>query len=60
MPPPCFRLLTAAALTIALLASGVTLPAGHGGGHYWLPASCVLAVFVTAVNTWVLLVEVLR
>ena len=54
------RLITAAALTVTLLAGGVTLAAGHGGGLYWLPAAIVAAVTVAAVNAWVLLVEVLR
>ncbi len=54
------RLATAAALTLSFLAAGVTLAAGTGGGLYWLPASFVLAIFVAAVNSWVLLVEVLR
>jgi len=40
--------------------AGITLAAGHGGGLFWLPAAFVLAVFVAAVNAWVLLVEVLR
>ena len=54
------RLATAAALTLTLLAGGVTLAVGHGGGLYWLPAAVVAAVTVAAVNAWVLLVEVLR
>lgn len=51
------RLATATALTLTLLAAGVTLAAGHGGGLYWLPAAFVLAITVAAVNAWVLLVE---
>jgi hypothetical protein len=54
------RLVTATALTLTLLAAGVTLAAGHGGGLDWLPAAFVLAITVAAVNAWVLLVEVLR
>jgi hypothetical protein len=54
------RLSTAGGLTVTLLAAGVTLAAGHGGGLYWLPASFVIAITVAAVNAWVLLVEVLR
>jgi hypothetical protein len=30
------------------------------GGLFWLPAAFVVAVFVAAVNAWVLLVEVVR
>jgi hypothetical protein len=47
-------------LTIVLAVTGSTLAAGAGGGLLWLPAAFVLAVFVAAVNAWVLLVEVLR
>jgi hypothetical protein len=32
---------------------------GHGG-LFWLPVAFIVAVFVAAVNAWVLLVEVLR
>lgn len=41
-------------------ASASTLAAAAGGGLFWLPAAFVLAVFVAAVNAWVILVEVLR
>jgi hypothetical protein len=54
------RLVTAIALTISLLAAGVTLALQHGGGLDWLPVAFVLAINVAAVNAWVLLVEVLR
>lgn len=54
------RLIFAFALTCCLLAGGITLAAGHGGGLFWLPAAFVLAVMVASVNSWVLLVEVLR
>jgi hypothetical protein len=54
------RLFTAACLTAALVAAGVTLAADHGGGLYWLPVAFVLAIFIASINAWVLLVEVLR
>lgn len=47
-------------LTLTLLLAGITLIAGHGGGLYWLPAAFVLAVVVSGMNAWVLLVEILR
>jgi hypothetical protein len=50
----------ACALTWTLIAAGVTLVAGHGGGLDWLPAAFVLAILVAAINAWVLLVEILR
>jgi hypothetical protein len=58
--PTLLRLSTAGCLTVTLLAAGITLAAGHGGGLYWLPAAFVIAITVAAVNAWVLLVEVLR
>jgi modulator of FtsH protease len=54
------RLLTAIALTLTLLGTGVTLALGEGGGLFWLPVAFVLAITVAAINAWVLLVEVLR
>ena len=54
------RLLTAIALTLTLLGTGVTLALGEGGGLFWLPIAFVLAITVAAINAWVLLVEVLR
>jgi hypothetical protein len=58
--PMLLRLVTAVALVLALLASGVTLAVGHGGGLLWLPAAFVVAITVAAINAWVLLVEVMR
>jgi hypothetical protein len=58
--PALLRLSTATGLTVTLLAAGLTLVAGHGGGLYWLTAAFVIAITVAAVNAWVLLVEVLR
>lgn len=54
------RLVNAAALSVTLLTAGITLAAGAGGGLYWLPVAFVVAIAVAAVNSWVLLVEVLR
>ena len=54
------RLVTAWTLTASLTVTGIMLAAGHGGGLFWLPASFVIAIFVAAVNAWVLLVEVIR
>jgi hypothetical protein len=54
------RFAFAVAFTVCLLACGITLAAGHGGGLFWLPAAFVIAIGVTAINSWVLLVEVLR
>jgi hypothetical protein len=54
------RVAFAFAFTACLLVCGITLAAGHGGGLFWLPAAFVIAIAVTATNSWVLLVEVLR
>lgn len=54
------RVTIALILTASLIAAGITLAAGHGGGLFWLPVAFVLAIFVAAVNAWILLVEVLR
>ncbi len=42
------------------LAGGLSLLAGGGGGLYWVFAATALAFVVSALNAWVLLVEVLR
>jgi hypothetical protein len=54
------RIVFAFALTLCLLVCGITLAVGHGGGLFWLPAAFVIAIVVASVNSWVLLVEVLR
>ncbi|WP_213816846.1 hypothetical protein [Glaciihabitans sp. dw_435] len=54
------RLAFATALVACLIAGGISLLAGVGGGLYWLPFAVVAAVTVAAVNAWVLLVEVMR
>jgi hypothetical protein len=54
------RVIFAFALTCCLLVCGITLAAGHGGGLFWLPAAFAMAIVVASVNSWVLLVEVLR
>jgi modulator of FtsH protease len=42
------------------LAGGLSLLAAGGGGLYWIFAATALAFVVSAINAWVLLVEVLR
>jgi hypothetical protein len=54
------RVVFALALAFCLLAAGVTLLIGHGGGLFWLPGAFVLAFSVAAANAWVLLVEIRR
>jgi hypothetical protein len=55
-PPPA----RVPCLTGSLTLAGITLVVGHGGGLFWFPVAFVLAIFIAAVNGWVLLVEVLR
>lgn len=43
-----------------LVVAGATLLARAGGGLYWLVPTVLAAFIVGLVNTWVLLVEILR
>jgi hypothetical protein len=43
-----------------LVAAGVSLLSGGGGGLYWLVPAFVLAIASGLLNAWVLLVEILR
>jgi hypothetical protein len=54
------RMLTLLLPGALFLAGGLSLLAGGGGGLYWIFAATVLAFVVSAINAWVLLVEVLR
>jgi hypothetical protein len=54
------RLVAAFTLTGSLVVTGITLVVRHGGGLFWFPVAFVLAIFIAAVNAWVLLVDVLR
>ena len=54
------RLVTLLLPGLALVIGGISLLARSGGGLYWVLAAVVLAFVVTAINAWVLLVEVLR
>ena len=43
-----------------LIASGASLVAQAGGGLYWLVPVTFVAVLAGLINTWVLLIEILR
>jgi modulator of FtsH protease len=45
---------------LALLAGGLSLVLGGGGGFYWLLGGTILTFLVAAINAWVLLIEILR
>ncbi len=49
-----------AAGTLPMVAAGISLMAGGGGGLYWLVAEVVLALVGVVVNAWILLVEIVR
>jgi phosphatidylglycerophosphate synthase len=44
------RLMTAFALTLVYVITGITLAVEHGGGLLWLPAAFVLSIFIAALN----------
>lgn len=48
------------AAVLPLIAAGLSLLAGSGGGLYWLVAGILFAVLGAVANAWVLLVEILR
>lgn len=54
------RTLTLLLPSALFCAGGLSLIAGGGGGLYWVFAATALAFLVSAINAWVLLVEVLR
>ena len=45
---------------VCIIVAGVSEVAGAGGGLYWLVPATVLAIVAGLVNTWVLLVEIMR
>ncbi|HUJ05889.1 MAG TPA: hypothetical protein VLX31_07250 [Streptosporangiaceae bacterium] len=46
--------------TVPMIAAGISVLAGGGGGLYWLVAEVVLALAGAIVNAWILLVEIVR
>jgi hypothetical protein len=54
------RIVTMLLPGLVFLAGGLSLIAGGGGGLYWILGAIVLAFVVSAINAWVLLIEVLR
>jgi modulator of FtsH protease len=45
---------------IPLIAGGVSLMLGFGGGLYWLVAGTVFSFIAALIDAWVLLIEILR
>jgi modulator of FtsH protease len=56
----CTRLIPMAGSCLFVIVAGVSEVAGAGGGLYWLVPATVLAIAAGLVNTWVLLVEIMR
>ncbi len=54
------RLIMGQCSTLPIVAAGISLLAGWGGGLYWLAVSAVFAIVAGMIGAWVLLVEILR
>jgi modulator of FtsH protease len=54
------RFMPSLGLLLLLVVAGITLILQAGGGLYWIAPATLLAVLAGVVNTWVLLVEILR
>ncbi len=54
------RIVLAQTAVAPLLAAGVSLLLGAGGGLYWLVPGVVLCLVVAVLDAWVLLIEILR
>ena len=54
------RVMVLALVGVPLLAGGVSLLLGAGGGLYWFLAAALCAIAGAVFNAWVLLVEIVR
>jgi hypothetical protein len=45
---------------VPIVIGGFQLASGNAGGLYWVAPGILAAIVVSAVNTWVLLIEILR
>lgn len=54
------RIVPMAVSGVCIIVAGVSEAAGAGGGLYWLVPATVIAILAGLVNTWVLLVEIMR
>jgi hypothetical protein len=55
-----FYALLAQASVLPGLAGGLSLVLGYGGGLYWMVVSIVVSFIAALLDTWVLLIEILR
>jgi hypothetical protein len=46
--------------TLPFVVAGASIALGNESGFYWLSAGVILALIGGMLNTWVLLVEILR
>jgi len=54
------RIVPAAASCACIVVAGISLLAQAGGGLYWVVPATLLTIIAGLVNTWVLLIEILR
>jgi hypothetical protein len=54
------RIVPMAVSGACIVVAGVSEAAGAGGGLYWLVPATIIAILAGLVNTWVLLVEIMR
>ena len=57
---PVVAILMAQAQTVPFLVGAALILWGQAGGEYWIAAGVIFTFVYTVVNTWVLLVEILR
>jgi hypothetical protein len=57
---PLTRIVPMAVSGACVIVAGISEVAGAGGGLYWLVPATMLAILAGLVNTWVLLVEIMR
>jgi hypothetical protein len=55
-----FQFVLAQLSTVPLIAGGVSLMLGFGGGLYWLMAGTIFSFVAALIDAWVLLIEILR
>lgn len=59
-PQQGFRILAGQVVVLLALVAGMLLAAGRPSGYYWIAAAVIGGYAVSILNTWVLLVEILR
>jgi modulator of FtsH protease len=57
---PVTRVIPMTAGSVCIIVAGAGVAAQAGGGLYWLVPATIIAIIAGLVNTWVLLVEIMR